>query len=138
MKLPILAICAVLLSFSSYAHPNHSKKLCSLEGYALGDLSTWNGESRLKETHSKGVSLKEAMNFHPEATELFSDLLEDEFCQKDPKAFQIIEFISPTAQIMTAVYSIDDNCDGGNSFGLVLDSKKNVYASINDYDFYCK
>jgi len=37
-----------------------------------------------------------------------------------------------------AVYTIEDNCDGGNSYGLLFnEDKSKVVATINDGDFYC-
>ncbi len=38
----------------------------------------------------------------------------------------------------TAIYTIEDRCDGGNSYGLVLsEDKTKVLATINDGDFSC-
>lgn len=37
----------------------------------------------------------------------------------------------------TALYSIEDECDGGNSYGLILDGEKHVIGFISDSEIVC-
>lgn len=49
------------------------------------------------------------------------------------------EFINPlTNESFTAIYSNEDHCDGGNSYGYITKTgNKEILATIQDSDFYC-
>ena len=46
-------------------------------------------------------------------------------------------FLTPSGKLFHAVYTSEDECDGGNSYGAVLDANLKPVAKIGDSDFYC-
>ncbi len=38
---------------------------------------------------------------------------------------------------LSLVYTIEDSCDGGNSYGYIVDENGKLFATIEDYDIYC-
>ncbi|MEZ4741792.1 MAG: hypothetical protein R3B45_04990 [Bdellovibrionota bacterium] len=42
-----------------------------------------------------------------------------------------------SGQIFEAFYTMDDECDGGNSFGIIVDSAGELIGSIDDSDIFC-
>jgi hypothetical protein len=49
----------------------------------------------------------------------------------------VSSFLTPTGKLFHAVYTFEDECDGGNSYGAVLDANLRPVAQIGDSDFYC-
>ena len=49
----------------------------------------------------------------------------------------ISSFLTPSGKLFHAVYTSEDECDGGNSYGAVLDANLKPVAHIGDSDFYC-
>ncbi len=49
----------------------------------------------------------------------------------------ISSFSTISGQVFHAVYTSEDICDGGNSYGAVLDENSKAVAHIGDGDFYC-
>ena len=41
-------------------------------------------------------------------------------------------------QSLNLIYTIEDSCDGGNSYGYISDSQGLVVATIQDSDIYCQ
>ncbi len=41
-------------------------------------------------------------------------------------------------QSLNLIYTIEDSCDGGNSYGYITDSQGLVVATIQDSDIYCQ
>jgi hypothetical protein len=56
-------------------------------------------------------------------------------CKNDQ--ISIRSFLTPKGILYHAVYSNDDDCDGGNSYGAVLNANLRGVALIGDSDFYC-
>lgn len=46
-------------------------------------------------------------------------------------------FLTNSGKLFHAVYTSEDYCDGGNSYGAVLDANLRGVALIGDSDFYC-
>lgn len=46
-------------------------------------------------------------------------------------------FLLKNGKLVHLAYTSEDICDGGNSYGVVLDANLNIIASIQDTDFYC-
>ena len=46
-------------------------------------------------------------------------------------------FLLKNGKIIHLAYTSEDICDGGNSYGVVLDANLRPLASIQDTDFYC-
>ena len=42
-----------------------------------------------------------------------------------------------TSNVFEAYYTHDDECDGGNSYGFIIDKYGKVVSTINDGDSYC-
>lgn len=49
----------------------------------------------------------------------------------------ITSFLTPSKKLFHAVYTSEDECDGGNSYGAILDANLKAVAQIGDSDFYC-
>lgn len=49
----------------------------------------------------------------------------------------VSSFSTISGKVFHAVYTIEDDCDGGNSYGAVLDENSKAVAHIGDGDFYC-
>jgi len=63
----------------------------------------------------------------------------DEYYEDCKDALRYVEFAHPTTGTQfKAIYTIEDSCDGGNSYGYItkIDSK-DIIAEIGDSEFYC-
>ena len=114
-----------------------SQKKCEFENLSLADLTEENSLFKNNESEDKMVGL-------PKIFEAYKDQL-GEFSAKDCKKsirkthFQSLE----SNKTYTFLYTNEDNCDGGNSYGLILSNKADslnkdgVIAVITDSDISC-
>lgn len=118
----ILSLLTAITITNTYACENFPKEL---ENKSIGDMSEISQElpnSGLK-VDSKIRSLVN------EVIELTSE------CKN---SFITAEsFLLPSGKLLHLAYTSEDICDGGNSYGVVLDANLNIVASIQDTDFYC-
>lgn len=47
-------------------------------------------------------------------------------------------FKTLSGMIYTAIGTLDDDCDGGNTYGVITDKDNNLIGQIGDSEFYCK
>ena len=59
----------------------------------------------------------------------------DTYCSNEQMAADT--FMTKKGTIYHAVYTADDHCDGGNSYGVVLNANLEQVAAVQDSDFYC-
>ena len=59
---------------------------------------------------------------------------DSEYCQNALTQDQI----TFNEQTLNLIYTIDDSCDGGNSYGYITDAQGLVVATIQDSDIYCQ
>lgn len=126
MKFITLAV--TFLSLNTFAN------ICSLE---LQDKNLWSvtsdeGDASFVVLNEESTSLsKEEFEANP----IFKDFDYND-CQD---ALKKVDFLNPaTGSKFSAIYTIEDHCDGGNSYGTIsLLGSKEVISTIQDSDFYC-
>ncbi|EQC43728.1 hypothetical protein [Bacteriovorax sp. Seq25_V] len=131
MKLAI----ALLISTLTFAGVCETQ----LDGYTLSDVRAYDegdatffnliGEGDFKMTKEE-FAANRIFNQWDDIDESY------EYC-KD--AMRYLEFSHPTTgEEFKAIYTIEDSCDGGNSFGYItkIDST-DIVAEIGDSEFYC-
>lgn len=106
---------------------------------AFADYVNFDGIGSVPEITEKAVSVT------PKAipmTQALRDLViqsldyqNDEF-QCDDKDIARTEFITEQGNLYYAVHTAEDYCDGGNSYGVVVDKNQAPLAWIRDGDFY--
>ncbi len=77
-------------------------------------------------------TFSESLMGSPEVVELIGPF-DDERCE-NALTHDVLIFEGHTLNL---VYTIDDSCDGGNSYGYIVDENGKLFASIGDYDIYC-
>ncbi|MCB9091923.1 MAG: hypothetical protein H6621_02650 [Halobacteriovoraceae bacterium] len=100
-----------------------------------------NGASLFAEDADDYISLQEEHRTLTQeeffATPALTQNMDYEACKNTLFAFEII-LATKTNQPYILLYSTDDSCDGGNSFGAILNDRMDrVIGDIADSDFYC-
>jgi dimeric dUTPase (all-alpha-NTP-PPase superfamily) len=106
----------------------------ALASDVCGTSSLWKlrNESNYKEVHaSKVLFTEEEFNKIPE----LNDGFEYEYCKDAIKRVDLKHKI--TGEFVSLFYTIEDNCDGGNSYGAVMNDDGEFFATIQDSDISC-
>jgi len=121
MKKIAVTIAAFSFMSSSFA--------CNLPSYLEGQgLSTI--DKMGKELKKSGFKIT------PMVRELVNKVIEiDDSCKNNFLSAQT--YLLKNGKIIHLAYTSEDICDGGNSYGVVLDANLRPLASIQDTDFYC-
>jgi len=102
---------------------------CDFYGYSLSSLSERFDQSPIslpKET--TWIKFSKAFSYIGE--------FDQQACSGDALATQtLMDRYNHNEYLL--IYTQTDECDGGNSYGIVFDQKMNFYAVVQDYDFYC-
>ena len=52
-------------------------------------------------------------------------------------SFTTASFVTKSGKLFHAVHTIDDSCDGGNSYGVIFNANLEPVGAIQDTDFAC-
>ncbi|MBK26694.1 MAG: hypothetical protein CME70_22020 [Halobacteriovorax sp.] len=119
MKLTLIAL-TVLASSTSFA--------CNIPS-ELEDAALYTIEEKFTELPKAGLEITSLVRKEVNKIEDISH------CSS--KDMSVSSFLTPSGKLFHAVYTSEDHCDGGNSYGAVLDANLKAVAHIGDSDFYC-
>ena len=102
--------------------------------YALGpseleDVALYTIEEKFTELPKAGLKLTSLVRKEVNKVEDVSNFSNENI--------SVSSFLTPSGKLFHAVYTSEDICDGGNSYGAVLDANLKSVAHIGDSDFYC-
>lgn len=121
MKLGFLTAFVLTLSTASYA--------CQLPSYLKGQsLSTF--AQKAQELKYSGFKISS------EVRDLVRKVIDiDDSCKNNFLSAKT--YLLKNGKIIHLAFTNEDICDGGNSYGVVLNANLQPIASIQDTDFYC-
>lgn len=130
MKKLLLCVFALSLSFGSQANMN--KKKCVFQDVQLGEIMS--NEGPFKNITKDDVKVGIPKIFKDYEKELGEWSVKD--CKKAVLKTKVVSFLDH--QVYTFYFTHEDECDGGNSYGLILGTKEQspnkdkVVATITD------
>lgn len=131
MKL-LSAFTLIILTLNAYAEsPCHRLEALAPDGYLSLGIFSESDQFDYQEDVTKPTFSQSLMG-SPEVVELIGPF-ESKWCE-NALTHDILTFEGHTLNL---VYTIEDSCDGGNSYGYIVDENGKIFASIQDYDIYC-
>ncbi|MCK5882726.1 MAG: hypothetical protein KAG61_03485 [Bacteriovoracaceae bacterium] len=126
----LIAFITVLVSLNAFATDYGQYGECSgVFTQALWEITDGEGVDVLYETTAQ-MTEKEF-----NSTPVFNDGFEYQSCKDSVREFAFMDMEGNEFKIM---YTNEENCDGGNSYGVIVDmNSSKIIAHINDSDISC-